>query len=62
METFHCEVDLMSKISQLEMAAIAAVLAASSVRNDPSQVGRNHGEPWSERSQKNEYGYVLIDA
>ena len=56
METFHCEVDLMSKISQLEMAAIAAVLAASSVRNDPSQVGRNHGEPWSEDHRRMNMG------
>lgn len=56
METFHYEVGLMSKISELEMAAIVAVLAASSVRNDPSQVGRNHGEPWSEDHRRMNMG------
>ena len=56
METFHCKVDFMSKISELEMAAIAAVLAASSVRNDPSQVGRNYGEPWSEDHRRMNMG------
>ena len=38
------------------MAAIAAVLAASSVRNDPSQVGRNYGEPWSEDHRRMNMG------
>ena len=56
METFHCKVDFMSKISELEMAAIAAVLAASSVRNDPSQVGRNYGDPWSEDHRRMNMG------
>ena len=37
----------MVDIDTLRMAAIAAVLAATSNRDDPSQVGRQSGEAWS---------------
>ena len=35
-------------MSTLRMAAIAAVLAACSAEEDPSQVGRMMGEAWSQ--------------
>ena len=37
----------MAVIDTLRMAAIAAVLAATSNRDDPSQIGRQSGEAWS---------------
>jgi len=39
---------LMAKYETLRMAAIAAVLAASSTRDDPSQAGRGPGESWAQ--------------
>ena len=38
----------MADIETLRMAAIAAVLAASSSREDPAQAGRKPGESWAE--------------
>jgi hypothetical protein len=40
----------------LRMAAIAAVLAASSVRDDPSQAGRKTGEAWAEDHRRMNMG------
>ena len=52
----------MAKYETLRMAAIAAVLAASSTSDDPAQSGR---EPWRSmgpRPQANEHGNVLANA
>ncbi len=38
----------MAEYETLRMAAIAAVLAATSNRDDPSKVGRQLGEAWSQ--------------
>ncbi len=37
----------MADINTLRIAAIAAVLSATSSRDDPSQVGRQSGEAWA---------------
>ena len=46
----------MTDIETLRMAAIAAVLAASSSRTDPSQSGRNLGEAWTQDHRRMNMG------
>lgn len=46
----------MAEIETLRMAAIAAVLAASSGRDDPSQSGRNLGEAWAQDHRRMNMG------
>ena len=46
----------MADINRLKMAAIAAVLAASSTINDPAQVGRKSGEAWAEDHRRMNMG------
>ncbi|MBG45589.1 MAG: hypothetical protein CMB76_03620 [Euryarchaeota archaeon] len=46
----------MTDIETLRMAAIAAVLAASSSRADPSQSGRNLGESWAQDHRRMNMG------
>ena len=46
----------MADIETLRMAAIAAVLAATSSRDDPSQVGRNLGESWAQDHRRMNMG------
>lgn len=38
----------MADLETLRMAAVAAVLAASSTTEDPAQAGRKSGEAWAE--------------
>jgi hypothetical protein len=40
----------------LRMAAIAAVLAASSTSDDPAQAGRKSGEAWAEDHRRMNMG------
>ena len=40
----------------LRIAAIAAVLAASSTREDPAQAGRKSGESWAEDHRRMSMG------
>jgi len=46
----------MADIETLRMAAIAAVLAATSSRDDPSQVGRKLGESWAQDHRRMNMG------
>jgi len=46
----------MANIETLRIAAIAAVLAATSNRDDPAQSGRNLGESWSEDHRRMNMG------
>jgi hypothetical protein len=46
----------MADINTLRMAAIAAVLAASSTREDPAQAGRKSGEAWAEDHRRMNMG------
>jgi len=46
----------MADIETLRMAAIAAVLAATSSRDDPSQVGRKLGESWTQDHRRMNMG------
>ena len=46
----------MAEIETLRMAAIAAVLAASSSRDDPAKAGRNLGEAWAQDHRRMNMG------
>ena len=46
----------MAKYETLRMAAIAAVLAASSTSDDPAQSGRNLGEAWAQDHRRMNMG------
>ena len=46
----------MADINKLRMAAIAAVLAASSTIEDPAQAGRKSGEAWAEDHRRMNMG------
>tara|TARA_B100001113_G_C21103004_1_gene619566 strand:- start:731 stop:916 length:186 start_codon:yes stop_codon:yes gene_type:complete len=46
----------MADIHTLRMAAIAAVLAASTSKEDPAQVGRKSGESWAEDHRRMNMG------
>jgi len=46
----------MADIETLRMAAIAAVLAATSNRDDPAQSGRQLGEAWAQDHRRMNMG------
>ncbi len=46
----------MADIETLRMAAIAAVLAATSNRDDPAKAGRNLGEAWAQDHRRMNMG------
>jgi len=46
----------MAEYETLRMAAIAAVLAASSTSDDPSQSGRDLGEAWAQDHRRMNMG------
>jgi hypothetical protein len=46
----------MADIETLRMAAIAAVLAATSSRDDPAQAGRQLGEAWAQDHRRMNMG------
>lgn len=46
----------MADIETLRMAAIAAVLAATSNRDDPAQAGRQLGESWAQDHRRMNMG------
>ena len=50
----------MAEIETLRMAAIAAVLAASSSRDDPAQAGRNLGEAWAQDHRRMNMGMASL--
>ncbi len=55
MATFHCDVSFMTDINTLRIAAIMAVISASST-SDASQIGRMSGESWSEDHRRMNMG------
>jgi len=50
----------MSDMETLRMAAIAAVLAATSHTEDPSQTGRMPGESWSQDHRRMNMGMSSV--
>jgi len=48
--------DKMAEYETLRMAAIAAVLAASSTSEDPAQSGRDLGEAWAQDHRRMNMG------
>ena len=50
----------MSDMETLRMAAIAAVLAATSSADDPSQAGRMSGESWSQDHRRMNMGMSSV--
>ena len=52
--------DIMSDMETLRMAAIAAVLAATSSTDDPSQAGRMPGESWSQDHRRMSMGMSSV--
>ena len=50
----------MSNIETLRMAAIAAVLAVTSSRSDPSIAGRMLGESWSQDHRRMNMGMSSV--
>jgi hypothetical protein len=50
----------MSDMETLRMAAIAAVLAATSSTEDPSQVGRMSGESWTQDHRRMNMGMSSV--
>ncbi len=50
----------MTNIETLRMAAIAAVLAATSSSEDPSQAGRMSGESWSQDHRRMNMGMSSV--
>lgn len=50
----------MTDIATLRMAAIAAVIAASSSGEDPGQIARKSGEAWARDHRRMNMGYSSL--